>query len=349
MALIGFVGAANELRERFEALPLAYVGLWDVAHLVLLFLPTLISLIVPVTYMLGILLAFGGLAQHGEIIAMRAAGIPLQRVALPVIVVGGLLSVFSFVLQEQVGPWATARAYDLIYREMPLRITFDTLPAGVMHEYGGWRVYIGRKDPATHTIYNLQILVPDREGRFAAYTAESARLVDDAGTTRIEIPSGYWTPPEEQGYLPQGRLTNFVLTVPETTPRDNPARRRLLYLNELFDEERRLVAALETARSETNRHELRKIREEISSRLSLPFACLAVSFVAAPLGVRARRGGRSYSFAMGSGIFVTYFLLKFLMESRSLNPLAEVIFRGQIPNIVLCLAGLWFLWRVDRA
>jgi len=51
---------------------------------------------------------------------------------------------------------------------------------------------------------------------------------------------------------------------------------------------------------------------------------------------------------VGLTIVLAYYVLKLLAEPQSLQTLPAVLLRGWAPNAALCLAGLWFLWRVDR-
>ncbi|MDZ4861665.1 MAG: LptF/LptG family permease, partial [Candidatus Hydrogenedentes bacterium] len=83
-------------------------------------------------------------------------------------------------------------------------------------------------------------------------------------------------------------------------------------------------------------------------RVTLPLACLAVSLAAAPLAVRSPRSGRSFSFAIGLMLLGGYYLMRLLLEVGSVHSLEEYIVRGIVPNAVLCLIGLYALWRVDR-
>ena len=67
-----------------------------------------------------------------------------------------------------------------------------------------------------------------------------------------------------------------------------------------------------------------------------------------PLGARAQRSGRSYTFAMGFAIILSYYVLQMLMEPKALYSLGVVLVRAWIPNLALSIAGIIFLWRVDR-
>ena len=94
--------------------------------------------------------------------------------------------------------------------------------------------------------------------------------------------------------------------------------------------------------------ELLRMRLEITERITLPLAVLAVSFVAAPLAVRSQRGGRSYSFAIGFAIILTFYLLRSVLEPTALKPMSEILVRGLLPIFLFSAIGIGAMWRVDR-
>ena len=346
---IGLIAVATELQELFKEAPVAQVTFGDISRLMLLLLPVLVAYIIPITYMMGILLAFGRLSHQGELIAMRSAGIPLKRLVFPVILLGGILSIACFWVQDQVQPWALGKVYQLVTTELPMRVTLDALQPGIMHEFRGWRVYIGSKDTATHTLHDIAILKTDDDGRGAVvYHADSARLVTRAGQTRLEMPSGHLIPAAAGKTVSPVTFEGLVMPLPALNLGQREKRREEMTFRELYLWQKQTGQAYRQAPSILTARSLRRARQEAAERLSLPFACLAVSIVAAPLGARARRAGRSYTFAVGFGIVLVYYVLRLVVQPSGLQELSTVIIRTWIPNAVLCVAGLIFLWRVDR-
>ena len=136
--------------------------------------------------------------------------------------------------------------------------------------------------------------------------------------------------------------------VPPIPSLNVPKTRQGMTVRELYERQQRLEQQYQQTPSQLTRGNMQKDRQEVAERLSLPFACLAVSLVAAPLGARAKRSGRSYTFAIGLAIVMIYYVLKLLLEPRSLHALSTVVLRAWGPNLALCGAGLWFVWRVDR-
>ena len=347
MLVIGFLAVSVELNEQIRDVSLDFLTATDIVRLLVCFLPTLVTIVIPIAYMMGVLLAFGQLSQHNEITAMKAAGIPLKRIIVPVIFLGGLLSVGSFVLQDRVQPAALKRANNLIYREIPLRASLDVLPTGRMHEFGDWAVYVRDRDPETRQLKEIQIFQPQSDGSIQIYAAESARLIKEGAESSIFMPRGHVIMPQEDGSAMLQIITDTTLRLPPLHEKKVQSRRRTYTLGELLDHEKREATKHAGRPLASGNRELQRTRWEISERFSLPLACLVVSLLAAPLAVRGSRSGRSYSFAIGFTIFLVYQVMWLQLEPDSLVSLTNCIVRGLVPNVLLAGAGIWALWRVD--
>src|SRR5256714_6135921 len=70
------------------------------------FLPYLVNLTMPVAMAIAASLTVSRLARDSEITVMRAAGISLKRIFLPVYLAGILLSAADFYFGEKVVPWS---------------------------------------------------------------------------------------------------------------------------------------------------------------------------------------------------------------------------------------------------
>ena len=77
-------------------------GQAELWHYVVLRLPLLISRFLPFSALLGTLIAFAGLNQHSEVIAMKAAGMSAHQILAPLILASALLAGVAFVFNETV-------------------------------------------------------------------------------------------------------------------------------------------------------------------------------------------------------------------------------------------------------
>jgi lipopolysaccharide export LptBFGC system permease protein LptF len=346
-----FVVIAGELQRQlndlFRDVPIAEVTLGDISRIALFVVPVFVGYIIPVTFLLGVLLAFGRMAQASEIVAMKAAGIPLKRLVLPVVAAGLLLSGLCFWIQDQGQPWAYKRLATLLNSDLPLRVRLDMLPTGAMHQYGDWRVFIGRRD-ADGALRDIVVMQPQPNGRAETLYADRARLVRDDGVISLELEKGHYIPAEEEDRARHITFERMLKTVPGLPARDAERERKGIPLVELLAEEKAITAEYESTKNQVIKQTLVRYRIEVANRIGFPLMCLAVTVVAAPLGARTQRTGRSYLFAYGLGVIVVYFVLRDLAISDSLKPLWETILRGQAANLLLLLAGSVLIWRVDR-
>lgn len=338
----------QQVTQLLKEFPIAQITLVDLTEISAYSLPTLVGFILPITFLFGIMLTFGRMAQNSEITALKAAGVPLKRLVLPVILLGAVVSGLCYFVQDAAQPWAYQRLMRLLRSDLPLRVTLDMLPTGVMHEYGDWRVYIGNKD-SDGTFHHIVVLQPQKDGLVTAFYADQARVVSEPAGTKLEMEHGMWISPSKQGEtVVRGDFDSLKKTIPPLRPLEADRERNGMTMRELFTEHAELTEKFERTKSLPVGMELHKHRIEMGNRLAFPFMCLAVSFVAAPIGVRTRRAGRSYTFASGFIIVVAYFVMSKVVAVELLLPLWLRITLDQIPNLILVLVGSVLVWRVDR-
>ena len=142
---------------------------------------TLVSQALPLAILLASLMTFGNFGEKLELLAMKAAGIPLFRIMMPLIVCCTLLGGVSFYFQNVVSPYAQMQLYTLMYSikqtspesEIPEEIFYDRLD--------GYNIYVGKKDKETGVLYN--VVIYDVSGGFEntnILLADSATITSSA-------------------------------------------------------------------------------------------------------------------------------------------------------------------------
>jgi lipopolysaccharide export LptBFGC system permease protein LptF len=235
--VIAFLAIAGKLGEEVRNLRIEFLTSFDVVRLALYFLPSLISLVIPIAYLIGVLMAYGRLTQTNEIVAMQAGGISLGQILRPALAAGVAFIFVCIAIQEIVQPWTLARAYRFQYVELPLRLTIDALKPGEMHEFGSWRVYFRAKDVTTRTLYDVDILAPEKDGRSIMYFAKMARVVSSGGRYTVEIDKANIAYPSGKSNVALGRFTG-TLPVPDVQLPRGMYDRAMHPLRHLFEMER---------------------------------------------------------------------------------------------------------------
>lgn len=69
----------------------------------------------PLAILLASLMTFGNFGERLELLAMKAAGIPLIRIMMPIMVVCIVMGGVSFYFQNVVSPYAQMKLYTILY------------------------------------------------------------------------------------------------------------------------------------------------------------------------------------------------------------------------------------------
>lgn len=85
----------------------------DVLGYYLDYLPHILYLITPISILLASVFSIGNLSRHLELVALRAAGIPVTRIIGPILVFGALVSAFMYWFEDRVLPDANHRRYTI--------------------------------------------------------------------------------------------------------------------------------------------------------------------------------------------------------------------------------------------
>ena len=110
MAAFVMIFVLGDLIEKVDDYIEHKAAFFDVVRYILYQLPNIAFMVMPVAVMLSTLLALGMLSKNSEIIAMKASGIPLYRIALPIFTAAFLLCGIIFWANETVIPYCNAKA-----------------------------------------------------------------------------------------------------------------------------------------------------------------------------------------------------------------------------------------------
>jgi lipopolysaccharide export system permease protein len=113
-------------------------------------IPQIISHTIPVAVLLATLIAFGTFSRNNEVVAMRANGISIYRMTLPVLVLGIAISGAAFFFNEFVTPLANHKAKYIEFVEVKKQRRM-----GAFSQNQIW--YRSR-----NAIYNFALFVPER-------------------------------------------------------------------------------------------------------------------------------------------------------------------------------------------
>ena len=142
---------------------------------------TLIPMALPLGVLLAALISFGNMGERLELLAIKAAGIPLIRTLMPIFVFVSALTAWSYYVQDVVAPHAQNRLYQLLYSIRQKSPELD-IPEGVFYDgVEGMNLFVGSKNKDTGLLYDI-IIYNMRDGVTNAHIilSDSGRLETSA-------------------------------------------------------------------------------------------------------------------------------------------------------------------------
>lgn len=118
---------------------------------------TFVPLALPLAILLSSLMMFGNLGEHYELVSMKAAGISLNRIMRPLIMVSVVISLLAFYFANVVLPVANLKFLSLLYDVREKKLAFN-LKEGVFYDgIEGFVIRVGDKDHDGNTIRDVMV------------------------------------------------------------------------------------------------------------------------------------------------------------------------------------------------
>ncbi len=311
-------------------------------------LPQVIVTVVPMAMLLGTLLALGRLSGESELIAMKAGGVGLVRAVAPLLVIGVVVSIAAYELQERVVPFANDQAVYLREDAIKQIGAFGGGQHTVITQLpgGGKQVTIfGAFQPTTGQLLFVTIITygPDNRPRGFVYSDRGhyvapAWTFDNASTYRIAQDGSV----DEYAQLPHATIDvgEKPSQIQQRAADNNREAMSRLQIKEIIDSRQLSVS------------ETRSYQTTYEEKLARPFASFVFTLFAIPFGLRPTRGGGTgLGFALALAITFVYFV--FLSISSAIfsglpGGYAISTVGAWTPNVIFTAIGIVSLLRAAR-
>jgi lipopolysaccharide export system permease protein len=142
---------------------------------------TFVPMALPISILLASLMTFGNLGERYELVAMKAAGISLRKIMMPLGLFSLLISVGAYYYSNIIFPYANLKfrstLYDVRQKKLALNIRDGIFYSGL----DGYIIKIGKKDPDGTRIKNVMIYDHSQvQGNNKLTLADSGRMEQTA-------------------------------------------------------------------------------------------------------------------------------------------------------------------------
>ena len=345
-AVFTFVIFMRDLGRLLELVVRNSAPVPSVAEIFFLTLPTAFTVTIPMGVLVGILIGLSRLAADSEVTAMRASGIGagffVRVIAIFAIAAWGLALLNNVVIAPRSAA-ALARLQDRLRNS---QVSFEIQPRVFYEDFKDYVLYVhdvssGEGAALWKGVFLADISSPSSP---KVTLAERGVVVSESPEKlRLHLENGaqYETDPKnpEQNLTSTFVETDISLPVPVS---DTPQKNSVTPAAELG------TSALLREAGKLPPDQSRGYMVEFHRRFALPTACLVLALVGIPLGLSAKKGGKSTGFVLTIILVFLYYFLSLAglsLARQGKMPAGPALWMA---NIVFVVGGLVLLWRSER-
>ncbi len=306
-----------------------------VVRLFLYSLPAVLVLVIPMALLFSVLIGLGRLSSDNEITAMKAGGIHFYRICASLLVVGVLLTAFTFLVNEVAVPRANFLRRE-IYRSVVLARPLPKVAENVFFEGGKNRMfYVRRYDPERGAMKFVTVfesnykrypnIIDAREGAF-----ENQKWVFKKGKLRNfrQFGDEAYAVDFERMIVPSDATYGDAYSDDSRTPREMSWR-----------ELRAKIATLAASGVD-----VRSLLMELWSKTSLPFASCVFVLIGAPLAVTPSRSGKSIGMGLSIIIIFGYYIIMSAGRALGEGGMLPPAVGAWLQNLIVAGVGLILIY-----
>jgi LPS export ABC transporter permease LptG/LPS export ABC transporter permease LptF len=318
------------------------IDLGVVVNYFVFLMPQILMLVVPMGVLLAILMNFGILEKSSEVTAIKAGGWSLYRIALPVLLISGGLSLSLYLIQDYVLPYANIRQDSLrnIIKGKPAQTSMRPQRKWIFGEESSRVFNYDYFDAGQNLFIGLNVFEIDLNSLKMLRRIHVARArIGDSGTWSLE--NGWLRDfrPERQGFQ---RITKISMPFQEKSsyfqkeilqPKESA---KLTYL-----ELNKYISYLMKAG-----YNATELQVELYKKTAFPLSCVVMSLVGIPFSFSMGKKGAFYGIAISIVIAISYWGISGLFEKMGSYGLLIPFLAAWAPNLLFGAAGLALLFTI---
>src|SRR5258706_821049 len=338
LSVILFVQQASRYSDIFFSVNIPTNLIWQ---LTVALIPNVIAFTCPMAMLVGTIIGLTKMQGDSELVAIRASGVGNLQIAVPIMILGVLMSIFAFVVNLKGVPLAASLVRNVALQTAIKKLESPIEPGVFNTEVAGYTIYVMGGDFETGRWKNIFIYSEDRpnnsvrlitsqNGRIDSTDQLSELVLENAAVSTLPITPG-------QGKYVSESIgeVRFAIRTKRSDLIDK------MNSSELTIEELGLSQLSEYANARDGKE---RIEAQIlwQRRIILSITPLIFCLLGTVIVLRFNRGGRGFGIVMALGVLVGFFLLAFLGEQLARVGAMSVPVSGILPLGGSLIAILWF-------
>ncbi len=301
----------------------------------------LIYQLTPLACLVSILITLGIMTKNNELVAFKAAGISLYRVALPLLLAGGIVTIGLVAFDQTYLPYANQRAEEL------RNIIKGSPPQTYYQPQRQWIFGNNSK------IYNYQLFDPDHFlfGGLSVFELDPQTF---ALRRRVYAERASWEPRQNAWILQSGWIRDFkdgsitryaefpVIELPELDEAPAYFTREIRQSSQMdWWELRNYIDKMRRSGFDVARFAV-----QLHKKLAFPLIAPIVILLAIPFSILVGSRGAVGGLALGVGLAVVYWATAALFEAMGAVGQLPAILSAWSPDFMFFFFGLYFFLKM---
>ncbi|MBR2332933.1 MAG: LptF/LptG family permease [Rikenellaceae bacterium] len=180
--IVMFVLMMNALWRYIDELVGKGLGLGTIAELIFYATANLVPLGLPLVALFAAILTMSNMGESYELLAMKSAGMSLQRILAPLAIVALLFSIGSFFVANNYVPFANQQMVSILYDIRQQKQELEFKDGAFFNGIDDMSIRVEHQDPETKLLYDVIIYDNrDKKGKMSVTLADSGyiRLSED--------------------------------------------------------------------------------------------------------------------------------------------------------------------------
>jgi len=295
--------------------------------------PLLISRVVGFATLFSTLFCLGSLARSHEITAIRAGGITVQRIALPLLLLSVIICGSTFVWNESLVPIFTHRSQDIYRSEIKNKQQKSLLGSRDIWIRGeGSFINVDNFDSRDNTLDHVTVFLLNRDFSLRGLMEIPKAQWTKNGWQADQVTE--WSVTPDGSIAPQESKAKPPLT---ETPEDLALLARDIEEFTFFDLQKQ-IADMKSKGIDATAYEV-----DLQTKLALPFISPLMVLLAIPFALKRQMSGSvSLSFGIAMAIGFGYWVLTAFCISLGHSGALPSWISAWVPNAIFTLIGLYF-------
>lgn len=346
LAILTATALLSKVIKLVELMVTHGIGISFIFWFVLSVIPSFLIYTIPISFLIGVLIAFTRLSSDSETVAMKASGLSLFNLMRPVLFLALLAYIATLACTLYLFPWGNINLKRLMFDAAKTRLVSGIEEKTFYDRFKGAVLYVDHLNPKTGEMEGIFISQAQPGGESNVFFAQKGIFSPSTDQFSVYLKL-------EQGTIHRKTETNSAyhiadfatytlelsLTGGESAVNTADKPNRELYISELSKRISDIKAKGQNPASYII---------DLHKRFALPASVFVFAILGVPLGIQKIRAAKFTGFSVALGVILIYYVVSTAMEALGDNGALNPVLAVWGSDILFAIGGLYVFYKAGK-